>query len=140
MDSMRPLAPCLIGSGTLTHPRDMIRALETLEALDFVYEIDGDTVSEGEATLVKLMADDESATMAVNGCLFLNVTSFRYLDFSTDEDGVALMRLFGDGTVLTLKADPDSSSRIHRGQLRLMEDVALELGTFVITDDDEDEE
>jgi hypothetical protein len=140
MDPMKPLAPCLIGSGTLTHPRDMVRALETLEALEFAYEIDGEPVSEGDATLVKLMADDESATMAVNGCLFLNVSSFRYLDFAADDDGVAVMRLYGDGTVLALRADPESSSRVHRGQLRLMEEVALELGTFVVTEDEEEEE
>lgn len=140
MDPMRPLAPCVIGNGTLTHPRDMIRALETLESLEFLYEVDGEVISEGEATLVKLMADDESSTIVVNGCLFLNVSSFRYLDFSAEEDGTVELRLYGDGTVLTLKAYQDAANRIHRGQLRLMEDVALELGTFVITDDEEDEE
>jgi len=140
MDSIRPLAPCLIGTGTLTNPRDMIRALETLESLQYTYEIDGEPVSLGDATLVKLMADGESATIAVNGCLFLNVASFRYLDFEVDEDGFAVMRLYGDGTVLTLRADSDSASRVHRGQLRLMEEAALDLGTFVVTDDDEDDE
>jgi len=140
MDPIRPLAPCLIGSGTLTNPRDMIRALETLESLQYAYEIDGEPVSLGDATLVKLMADDDSATIAVNGCLFLNVASFRYLDFDIDEDALCVMRLYGDGTVLTLRADAESASRVHRGQLRLMEDVALELGTFVVTDEDEDEE
>ena len=88
-----PLAPYFIGSGTLTHPRDMIRALETLEAVEYAYIVDGDTISEGEATLVKLMADSGSATMAVNGCLFLNVSSFRYLDFSTDDEGLCAIEL-----------------------------------------------
>ena len=137
MDPIRPLAPCLIGSGTLTHPRDMVRALETLESLDYTYEIDGSAVSEGRATLVKLMADTESATIAVNGCLFLNVASFRYLDFATEEDGSCLMRLFGDGTVLTLEGGPDGAS-LPKGQLRLLEENAFELESYVFEDDDED--
>jgi len=55
-------APCFIGSGTLTNPRDMIRALETLESLEYRYEMDGNVISEGSTTLVKLMYDNESAT------------------------------------------------------------------------------
>ena len=35
MDPNRDLAPCLIGSGTLAHPRDMLRALETIENLEY---------------------------------------------------------------------------------------------------------
>ena len=140
MDPIRPLAPCLIGSGTLSNPRDMVRALETLENLDYAYEVDGEPVFEGEATLVKLMADSDSSTMAVNGCLYLNVASFRYLDFENDDDGICVIKLYGDGTILRLRADAEAASRVHRGQLRLMEEVALDLNTFVITDDDEDEE
>ena len=33
------------------------------------------------------MADPESSTLIVNGCLFLNVASFRYLDFEQDAEG-----------------------------------------------------
>ncbi len=137
MDPIRPLAPCLVGSGTLTHPRDMIRALETLESLDYTYEIDGAIVAEGKATLVKLMADSESATMAVNGCLFLNVASFRYLDFATEDDDTCVVRLFGDGTVLTLEGEPEDAV-LPKGQLRLLEETAFDLETYVMEDDEED--
>ena len=75
------LAPLLIGRGTLANPRDMLRALETLENLEYRFLAHGDVIQEGRAALVKLMADPESATLIVNGCLFLNVMSFRYLDF-----------------------------------------------------------
>ena len=87
MERTTTLAPCLVGNGTVTDPRDMIRALETLEVVRFVQEVDGEVIAEGRATLVKLMADDESSTILVNGCLFLNVTSFRYLTFTTDAEG-----------------------------------------------------
>lgn len=140
MEPIRPLAPCFIGSGTISHPRDMIRALETLESLEFTYEVDGTVVSSGEATLVKLMADLESATMAVNGCLFLNVASFRYLDFETSESGRCVVRLFGDGTALVLTAIPDADTGVTTGQMRLIEDAEFGLSELVLAEDDEDEE
>jgi hypothetical protein len=140
MEPTRPLAPCFIGSGTISHPRDMIRALETLESLEFVYEVDGSVISQGDATLVKLMADPDSATMAVNGCLFLNVASFRYLDFDTGEDGRCTVRLHGDGTLLTLVTAPDSEAGVTSGQMRLIEDAEFSLSEFVLADDEEEDE
>lgn len=138
MEQNRPLAPCFIGSGTLVNPRDMLRALETLEAVDYSYEVDGATVSEGASTLVKLMLDHESATMVVNGCLFLNVASFQYLDFAT-EDEHCVVRLFGDGTTLTLRADTERDLvEVPRGQLRLLEEAAFD-ASFVLSDDEDDD-
>ncbi len=91
MTKPRPLAPCLIDRGTITDFRDMLRALETVESLEYTWSVDGQTVSEGRGTLVKLMADPESATMAVNGCLFLNVASFRYFDFEPNAERVVAL-------------------------------------------------
>ncbi len=140
MEDIRPLTPCLIGSGTLANPRDMIRALETLEAVDYVYEVDGAVIDEGPATLVKLMFDSESSTIVVNSCLFLNVSSFRYLDFST-EDEIAVVQLFGDGTTLTLRTDPSREVEdLPRGQLRLIETPAFDLEPYLLGDDEDDEE
>ncbi len=140
MDPIRHLAPCFVGSGTLTNPRDMLRALETLEAVDFTWEIDGEIHAQGEATLVKLMADPASATMAVNGCLFLNVASFRFLDFG-NEDGTWVVSLMGDGTVLSLRAAPERDSEpVPRGQLRLLEEAMFDFEHYVVGDDDEDDD
>jgi hypothetical protein len=140
MEPTRPLAPCFIGSGTIAHPRDMIRALETLESLEFVYELDGSVISQGDATLVKLMADPDSATMAVNGCLFLNVASFRYLDFETDEDGRCTVRLYGDGSLLVLRTAPDAEGGVTTGQMRLIEDAEFSLSELVLAEDEDEEE
>jgi len=141
MQPDNPLAPVLIDSGTVAHPRDMIRALETLEAVEYSYVVDGETISEGAATLVKIMADSGSATMVVNGCLFLNVASFRYLDFSTDEARACNVTLHGDGLTLTLRslgqADGDT---VARGQLKLLEDAGFDLESFVVTDEDEEDD
>ncbi len=98
----RPLAPCLIDRGTVTDFRDMLRALETVESREYSWSVDGHIVTEGRGTLVKLMADPDSSTMVVNGCLFLNVASFRYLDFEPDEGDSWRFRLYGDGSLLEL--------------------------------------
>jgi hypothetical protein len=133
------LAPCLIGNGTVAHPRDMIRALETLESLEFVQEVDGEVMAEGRATLVKLMADAESSSILVNGCLFLNVASFRYLTFATDAEDRCTFRLIGDGSSLTLTPVPESEPRItDAASLRLLEQEAFDEESFVMMDDDED--
>ncbi|MBW6468386.1 MAG: hypothetical protein ACNA76_05035 [Anaerosomatales bacterium] len=140
MEPTRPLAPCFIGSGTISHPRDMIRALETLESLEFVYELDGVVISSGDATLVKLMADPDSATMAVNGCLFLNVASFRYLDFETDEEGRCTVRLYGDGSLLALRTAPDAEGGVTTGQMRLIEEAEFSLSELVLAEDEDEDE
>lgn len=137
MEPIRPLAPSFIGSGTVSNPRDMVRALETLESLEYTYVVDGHLVSEGLATLVKIMADLESATMAVNGCLFLNVASFRYLEFETNADLRCVVRLVGDGAVLTLLTTGEADSEITLGQMRLIEESEFDLSLFVSEEDEE---
>ncbi|MBN2404560.1 MAG: hypothetical protein JXE06_03170 [Coriobacteriia bacterium] len=141
MDSHRILTPCLIGTGTLANPRDMVRAMETIEALDYTYTVDSELISEGRVTLVKIMADAESATILLNGCLFLNVMSFTYLNFFTDEEGVARFELHCDGTVLGITPVEEPELRpSSRPIIRLMEDGTFDTQSFVTMDDDEDEE
>lgn len=141
MDPMRPLAPCLIGRGTLGNYRDMLRALETLENVEYRFLVHGDLVDEGRTALVKLMADPESSTLIVNGCLFLNVTSFRYLDFEQDAEKRWRFVLHGDSTSLEMIAIPETdedgeSSRPHL----LSEEIVPDFGSLIALDDDEDEE
>ncbi|MBE0475856.1 MAG: hypothetical protein IBX62_01990 [Coriobacteriia bacterium] len=136
----RRLTPCFIGSGTLARPRDMVRALETIEGFHYVYEVDGETIAQGRAGLVKLMADASSATLLVNACLFLNVASFRYMTFG-EQDGEHRFELFGDGSRLTLVSIDDPEERPARPLgIHLLEEDAYDCETFVVLDDDEDDE
>ena len=143
MNDARPLAPCFIGSGTLTHPYDMARALETLESTDFVYEVDGAVIESGEASLVKLMIDKSAATIIANGCIFLNIYSFRFLDFSA-EDGVAVMRLYRDGATLELRGNPgrDAIAETENSgpAARLLKESPYGLEPFTIGEDEDDED
>lgn len=141
MDPMRPLAPCLVGRGTLAGYRDMLRALETLENVRFRFLVHGDLMQEGDAALVKLMADNESSTLIVNGCLFLNVASFRYLDFEQDADEAWKFTLHGDGSALELIALPETEEDGQPARPHLLsEEMPADFDALIALEDDDEEE
>jgi len=144
MDQRRPLAPCLVGRGSLSNYRDMLRALETVENLEYRYLVDGSVIDEGRAALVKLMADPESSTIVVNGCLFLNVASFRYLDFEPAEEERWRFVLHGDDMVLELIALPEEDESGEEGESRrphlLMAEEMQDFESLILLDDEDDED
>ncbi len=141
MDQKRPLAPALIGRGTLSNYRDMLRALETLENVEYRFVAHGELVSEGTAALVKLMADQESATLVVNGCLFLNVASYRFLDFDQDAENRWCFVLHGDDATLELIHVPDTSEDSEGGRPNLLlEEEVPDFESLILLDDEDDED
>ncbi len=142
MEHSQSLAPCLISKGTVSHPRDMLRALETLENLDYRYVVTGELIEEGRAALVKLMADPDSATLVVNGCLFLNVSSFRYLDFEQASEDRWSFVLHGDGSVLELLSIPETESEDESAKRPhlLSEETVGDFDALIALDDEDDED
>jgi hypothetical protein len=143
MERHNELTACLIHNGTVTGHRDMIRALETVEGLTYRQILDGETMAEGRATLVKLMAEPEASTILVNGCLFLNVLSFRHLTFETDEAGRCVFELVGDGMKLELvptEEDDEAITAPNPRAVRLMAAESFDPETYAVLDDDDDEE
>lgn len=141
MESSRSLPPLLVGDGTLTNPRDMVRGLETIETFAYRYLVDGDEIAAGKATLVRIMLDDVSASTIVNGCAFLNVASFTYLNFHTDSEGQARFELYSEGAVLEIT--PLDEPELRSGQrqvIRLMDESVFEGATFVSLDDEDEDE
>lgn len=139
MRQQRELAPCLIGTGTVTELRDMIRALETVETFEYAYVVDGQPMNTGRATLVKLMADPDSSTMLVNGCLFLNVASFRYLTFEELSEDETVFTLVGDGVQLEMRVTEEPQQREQRAVSRIMGD-SFDVAFLKRFDDDEDDD
>ena len=141
MQRRTDLASCLVHNGTVADPRDMLRALETLETLKYRQIVDGEVMAEGEAALVKLMAEPAGSTILVNGCLFLNVFSFRYLTFMTADDGTCTFELTSDGMTLVLEPvdDPDAPAT-ERVPVRLLEGTAFDSESFVTLDDEDEED
>jgi hypothetical protein len=121
----------------------MLRALETMEGLTYRQIVDGAVLAEGAATLVKLMVEPGAATILVNGCLFLNVLSFRYLTFETAEDGTCTFDLVGDGMRLVLvpTADSEESAAATNPRVaRLIEAESYDPDAYAMLDDDDEDE
>jgi hypothetical protein len=143
VDRTNELASCLVHNGTVSSPRDMIRALETIEGLTYRQVLDGQTFAEGNATLVKLMVEPGAATILVNGCLFLNVLSFRYLTFETDDEGLCTFELVGDGMrlILTPTADTEETSSATSPRVaRLIEVEAYDPDAYAMLEDEDDDD
>ncbi|MCX8007379.1 MAG: hypothetical protein N3B11_04595 [Coriobacteriia bacterium] len=139
MRQQRELAPCLIGTGTVSELRDMVRALETVETFEYAYVVDGQPMNTGRATLVKIMADPDSSTMLVNGCLFLNVASFRYLTFEEVSADETVFTLVGDGVTLEMRVTEEPQQREQRAMSRIMEE-SYDIALRARFDDDEDDD
>jgi len=143
MERRNELTACLIHNGTVAGHRDMIRALETVEGLTYRQILDGRTMAEGRATLVKLMAEPEASTILVNGCLFLNVLSFRHLTFETDDAGRCVFELVGDGMKLELvptEEDDEAITTPNPRAVRLMAAESFDPETYAILEDDDEED
>ncbi len=141
MESPRTLTPLLVGDGTLTASRDMVRALETIETFSYRYSVDGAEMAAGKATLVRIMLDDVSSSAIVNSCAFLNVSSFSYLNFHTDAEGQSRFELYSD--CARLEITPLDEPELRSGQrqiIRLMDESVFEGATFVSLDDEDEDE
>lgn len=141
MEASHPRPPLLVRDGTLTHPRDIVRALETVESFAYRYIVDDEEIATGRATLVRIMLDEYSATTLVNGCLFLNVASFNYLNFTTDADEQTRITLFNDGAALEMTPIDEADLRPGpRNVIRLMEESVFEDTSFVSLDDEDEDD
>ncbi len=115
-----PTAPCIVNEGTLINKKDMMRALETLENVKYVYAIDGKIVSQGEGAVVKIFSSRETSTLIVNGCIFINVLSFDYLRFSPHKKGLTKIELVGDAQVLKLIPLEEDVKKLMRSNRDLL--------------------
>jgi hypothetical protein len=142
VDRRTELASCLVHNGTVVSPRDMIRAMETVEGLTYRQILDGETLASGRATLVKIMAEPGASTILVNECLFLNVLSFRYLTFETEEDGTCRFELAADGMTLEIVPtdDEEEGATATPRAVRLLESEAFDSESYVVLDDDDEDD
>lgn len=119
-------APCIINEGTLINKRDMIRALETLECVDYKDFIDNKIMSEGEGIVLKILACPESSTIIINGSIFLNVFSFDHLTFYRNNSGETVIELVAASRSLQIiprEEDPKLISKIGQGSYDYESDI-----------------
>lgn len=135
------VAPCIINKGTIFHKKDMLRALETFENLNYDYIVDGHTVACGSGDLVKVFASKNSATMIINNCVFINVLSFNYLNFRTLDDGHTEIDLMADSRILRLVSTniESKTSMVVKDSQPSVDQFADE-ETFALLEESENEE
>ncbi len=107
-------APCIVNEGILINKKDMLRALETLESVKYTYFVDGNVIGQGEGVVVKVFSSQDTSTLVINGCLFLNILSFNYLRFYAQDNGLTTIELIEDSKILRLISIEDDVRRITR--------------------------
>lgn len=123
----RTTAPCIINEGTLINKRDMIRAVETLECVTYVDILDDNVVSQGDGVLVKIFASRDSATLIINGSIFLNVLSFDHLTFASQPGGETSLNLVSGPRTLRLEPreeDPKLMARVNQNTFTFESETA----------------
>lgn len=119
-------APCIINDGTLINKKDMIRALETFECVNYYDFIGNKCHAKGEGIVIKVFASKDSATLIINCSVFLNVMSFEYLDFKHGKNGEAIVELFSGNRRLKLVSkdeDPRLLSKINHNTYGYPDDL-----------------
>lgn len=107
-------APCIVNEGILINKKDMLRALETLESVKYAYIVDDNVISQGEGVVVKVFSSQDTSTLVINGCLFLNIHSFNYLRFYAQDNGLTTIELVEDAKILQLISIEDDARRISK--------------------------
>jgi hypothetical protein len=95
-------APCLIDIGVVVNKRDIQRLLTDLTRVRYVYSQDGIVTREGEGCIVEVFSDPSQSTLIANHSLYLNVSSFDYLEMGRSPEQDAWFDLFQDGRLLRL--------------------------------------
>lgn len=100
-DSRIP-APCIVETGILVSKRDMLRLLGDLNQVRYVYIQDGKPCNRGEAYVVEVFADPNESTIVANHSLYLNVSSFDYLELRQSSQSQPYFDLVQDSRLLRL--------------------------------------
>ncbi len=95
-------APCIINQGILVQKEDMERALNDLGKVNYNYQLDGTSQTEGQGWILDVFSDPTQATIVLNQSLYLNVNSFDYLEIGLDEEGKTIIDLWQETRQLRL--------------------------------------
>ncbi len=120
-------APIIIDEGAVYRTLDIVRALLTLDAVEYEYIVDSDKVASGRGWLVRVFYSRDSATLILNNCLYINVSSFDYLKFHKNDKGQLTMSLHSDNSELKLTVlEEESKPPKTVERLRRIEDEEFE--------------
>lgn len=80
------LAPCIIDEGLIVNKEDMYRLLNDLGHVRYFHYLDSQCSSQGEGYIVEVFDTPSQATLVANQTIYLNLSSFDYLQLQTESD------------------------------------------------------
>ncbi|NEQ49073.1 MAG: hypothetical protein F6K11_02920 [Leptolyngbya sp. SIO3F4] len=95
-------APCLVDTGTVINKKDMVRILQHLGRVRYVHKQAEQLLREGEGYVVEVFSDPQQSTLVANRSLYLNVTSFDYMEMGQLDDKQAYFDLIQDSRTLRI--------------------------------------
>lgn len=116
-------APCLVDIGTVINKKDMLRILQHLGRVRYVHNQEKQVLREGEGYIIEVFSDPQQATLIANSSLYLNVTSFDYMEMGQLDDSQPYFDLIQDNRCLRLL--PMSNPLIERNSCNI-NDATLE--------------
>ncbi len=87
--SPQTLAPCIIDDGLVVNKEDIYRLLNDLGHVRYYHYLDGNCSGEGEGYIVEVFDTPRQATLIANQTIYLNLSSFDYLQLETSAQGTA---------------------------------------------------
>jgi hypothetical protein len=82
--------PMIINKGIIYNPKDIMRILRDLGHIFYEQIIDNKIKQKGEAYIVSVVANKNSANMIINKKAYLNINGFEYLEIDTTEEETIL--------------------------------------------------
>lgn len=142
--SSQVLAPCIIDNGIVVNKEDMYRLLNDLGHVHYCHYLDGECSGEGEGYIVEVFDDASQATLIANQTIYLNLSSFDYLQLEATGNGTYFDLIQEQRTLrLFPKSNPlnyhDADSNLDPATLEAMVTDVLSARHDVQLDEEDDE-
>jgi hypothetical protein len=105
-------APCIVDMGVIVNKQDMTRLLSDLSHVRYCYRQENRLLTEDEGYVIEVFADPQRSTLVANHSLYLNVSSFDYLELKKLPDRQSCFELVQDN--LRLQIMPLSNPLMHQ--------------------------
>ncbi len=95
-------APCIVDEGILINCEDIRRLLTDVCHVYYVHSIEGQVKSEGQGFIQEIFNDPRQSTLIANQKIYINISSFDYLQLSKSTDNETYFDLIQDNRQLRL--------------------------------------
>lgn len=102
--------PCIIENGIIYGVKDIYRIVRDMGHVSYAEIVNGEILTQGEAYIMSVVANPQSATVIANQRVYLNVCGFDYMRIATQQDGHVHFDLVHPYRTLRLMPVPDAGN------------------------------